>query len=232
MVIAMILAHLVGDYVLQWDRLARWKSLSLQGVMVHGAIILAVTWLFALPFDASWWKGVLFISVTHILIDAAQVYYKPPITPLLRFSIDQALHFAMIFIALVAGGYLTIGSLGADLLASAVATPWLTAVTIYAFVTMPAWVLLKFTVYAVVEHAPPDFPAKPSKYVGITERVLITTLVAFGQILLVPLVTLPRLIVAWPQAKQHQLDRVYLAEFLASATLAIGTGLVLRMLPL
>jgi hypothetical protein len=26
MVIGMFLAHLVGDYILQWDGLARWKS--------------------------------------------------------------------------------------------------------------------------------------------------------------------------------------------------------------
>ena len=172
----------------------------------------------------------LFITLTHVLIDASQLYYKPKVSPMVRFSIDQMLHFAMIFIALAAGGYLSLTSLGPDLLESATANPWLTAITFYAFVTMPAWVLLKFAVYAAVKHGPPDFPAKPSKYAGITERVLITTLVAFGQILLVPLVTLPRLIVAWPQAKQHQLDAVYVTEFVASAVLAIGSGVAVRAL--
>lgn len=232
MVIAMILAHLVGDYVLQWDALAQMKARSMKGVLIHGAIITAVTWLFALPFGRDWWQGVLFISGTHILIDAAQVNFKPSIPPVLRFSIDQALHFMMMFTALIVGGYLTVGSIWPDLVAEAMAMPWLAAVTLYAFVTMPAWVLLKFVVYAVVDHSAPDFPAKPSKFVGIAERVLITTLVALGQGLLIPLVTLPRLVTAWPQAKQHELDRVYMTEFLASAGLAIVAGLGVRLLPL
>lgn len=226
----MILAHLVGDFILQWDALAQWKATELRGVLAHGAIVLGVTWLFTLPFDPGWWQGVLFIGLTHVVIDAAQLFIKPPISPLLRFTCDQALHFLMILIALIAAGYLTLGSLGQDFIASTLATPRLTAITAYAFITMPAWVLLKFTVYAAVKHAPPDFPAKPSKYVGITERLLIATFVALGQVILVPLVTLPRLVTAWPQVRAHELDAVYLTEFLASAALAIGTGVFLRVL--
>lgn len=226
---AMILAHLVGDFILQWDALARWKATDMRGVLAHGAIVLAVTWLFTLPFDPGWWQGVLFIGLTHIAIDAAQLLFKPPCSPMLRFTIDQTLHFLMIFIALVAGGYLSLGSLGADLIAGAEATPWLTALTAYAFITMPAWVLLKFAVYAALRHSPPDFPAKPSKYVGIAERLLIATFVALGQVVLVPLVALPRVVSAWPQVRAHQLDSVYLAEFVASAGLAVVTGLILRL---
>ena len=59
MITAMLLAHLVGDYVLQWDALAAWKSRALAGVAVHAAIVTAVTWLFALPFAPDWWQGIL-----------------------------------------------------------------------------------------------------------------------------------------------------------------------------
>ncbi|MEZ4519695.1 MAG: DUF3307 domain-containing protein [Chloroflexota bacterium] len=236
MIIAMILAHLVGDYILQWDSLARWKSCELKGVLVHGLVILAVTWLFALPFDPGWWQGILFISITHVLIDAAQLYYHPPIPPLLRFTIDQALHFTMIFIALAAGGFLSLSSLGPDLIAGATTTPWLTAVTFYAFVTMPAWVLLKFLVYAFVKHSPPEFPGKPNKYVGISERLIIMTMVVFGQVLLVPLVALPRVLLTWPRTQSHQMshqiDPVYMADLATSILLAVLTGYALRLLPL
>lgn len=40
MIAAMLLAHIVVDYVLQWDGLARWKSERLSGVIVHGGIVL------------------------------------------------------------------------------------------------------------------------------------------------------------------------------------------------
>jgi hypothetical protein len=49
MVIAILLSHLFGDYILQWDSLSRWKSQALGGVLVHGAIVIAITWLFSLP---------------------------------------------------------------------------------------------------------------------------------------------------------------------------------------
>ena len=40
MIAAMLLAHIVADYVLQWDGLVRWKSERLSGVVVHGGIVL------------------------------------------------------------------------------------------------------------------------------------------------------------------------------------------------
>jgi hypothetical protein len=127
MVIAMLLAHLVGDFILQWDRLALWKSRELKGVVFHGLLILVVTWLFSLPFDATWWPGVWFISITHFIIDVTQLYIKFRVPPLLRFLVDQLLHFSIIFIALIWGGYLDPGTLGTDLMRSVNASPYLSA---------------------------------------------------------------------------------------------------------
>ncbi len=225
MVIAMFLAHLVGDYVLQWDALAQWKSRELRGVIVHSLVLFLVTALFAMPFDPTWWGGILFISLAHFLIDAAQYVIKPTIPPLLRFIMDQLFHVATILIALVAGGYLVPGQLWAGIIADALASPVMTVLLGYAFITMPTWVLLKFVVYGLIKRSPPDFPAGPNKFVGITERLLITTLVLFGQVLLVPLVALPRLIKEWPRVVQGGGDVVYLAELVSSVVLAVAVGL-------
>jgi hypothetical protein len=231
MVVAMLLAHLVGDFILQWDGLARWKSKEFKGLVVHGLIITVVTWLFILPFDATWWWGVLFISATHFVIDAVQFYVKFPVPTLGRFLIDQSLHFLVIFVALIWGGYLSPETLVQDLLASIYATPYLSALLGYALITMPAWVFLKFAIYGLVNGSPPNFPEGPNKFVGITERLLIATLVAFGQILLVPLVALPRLVLDWPKVVKSGSGRVYTAELIASVLLAVGVGLALRLLP-
>lgn len=227
----MFLAHLVGDFILQWDSLASWKSQSIRGVIVHSLVLAAVTAVFALPFPPYWWQGVLFISVTHFLIDATQFYFRPPIPPLVRFFIDQLLHFIMILVALAAGGYLQFSTLWADIVAGAEQTPMLTALLGYAFITMPAWVLLKFAVYGLVKGEPPDFPAGPNKYVGIVERLLITTLIIFGQVLIIPLVALPRLIMEWPRVTRAGADVVYLTEFSASIALAVAVGVGLRFFP-
>ena len=106
MTIAMILAHLVGDYILQWDALALAKSRSFKGVFWHCVIVTLVTWAFALPFSQPvWWQGVLFISLAHFLIDVSQLWFKPAIAPLMRYTLDQLCHFAIILLALMWGGF-------------------------------------------------------------------------------------------------------------------------------
>jgi hypothetical protein len=225
MILAMILAHLVGDFVLQTDRIAVWKSKTINGVLVHGLIIFAVTAAFAFPFRPFWWTGVIFISVTHMLIDGAQFLLKPRLAPVLRFFIDQFLHFFSIFIALGFGGYL--GALEQPTPLSETQTVLLYAVG-YAFVTMPTWVLLKFVGYWLVERSAPVFPDKFNKYAGIAERVLVVTFVLTGQFLLVPLLAAPRLILERRRLADNIKRPLYLFETLAGILLAIGVGLLLR----
>jgi hypothetical protein len=71
MIIAMLLAHLVGDFLLQWDALAAWKSRSVNGAAFHGSIVLAVTLLFAALIDPTWWPWARLIGLTHIALDAS-----------------------------------------------------------------------------------------------------------------------------------------------------------------
>lgn len=231
MTIAMLLAHLVGDYILQWDALALAKSRTFKGVFWHCIIVALVTWAFALPFSQPvWWQGILFISLIHFVIDVSQLWFKPAIAPLARYTLDQLLHFAIIFLALVWGGFIDMmGMVG-----------WLTAVphnkTLliyllgYAFITMPAWVLIKFLAYGLVSGTAPNFPEGTNKYVGIIERLLITTFAALGQFLLIPLVALPRLALEWPKFAGEERNTVYIVELLASIALAIAIGVALSQM--
>ena len=230
MVVAMFLAHLVGDYILQWDQLALWKSRELNGVLVHGSIVVFITWLFSLPFDSSWLSGVLLIGVTHVLIDAAPLYIPLPLSPLGRFLIDQLLHFIIIFLALILGGYLHIQTLFTDIGTALQSDRTLTFMLGYAFVTMPTWVLVKFLAYRIVKGTPPLFPGISNKYVGIFERLLITTCVTLGQFFLVPVVALARLAIEWPRVKESEQTAVYLVELLVSFILAVAVGLGLRLI--
>lgn len=227
MVPAMFLAHLVGDYVLQWDKLAAWKSRELKGVLAHCSIVFVVTWLFALPFDPDWWQGVVFIGVAHTFIDAVQLYVKPPIPAILRFTLDQAAHFAVIVIALAAGGFLEISAITADFAAITHSERLMIYLLGYAFVTMPAWVIVKFTAYGLVRGSAPEFPGRTNKYIEIFERILITTFVAFGQFLLVPLVVIPRLMAEMGDTIRDDQTTIYIVELLASVTTAVTVGLLL-----
>ena len=228
MIISMFLAHLVGDYILQWNKLAYWKSRELKGVIVHCLIVLGITWLFSLPFAPNWWQGVAFISGLHFMIDAVQLLIKPQIAPFLRFSLDQLAHFIVITMALAWGEFLDLFSFSTEIMSAFQDERLLLFLLGYAFITMPAWVIIKFMAYGLVKGSAPEFGGT-SKYLGIFERVLITTFVSLGQFILIPLVAAPRLIMEWPQAANGT-RAVYLAELLVSILLAVTIGLALSTL--
>ena len=230
MIVAMFLAHLVGDFILQWDRLAQWKSRELQGVLVHGLIVTAVTWLFAIPFAPGWWQGILFIGIAHTVIDATQWVYTLPGSPLIRFLSDQFLHLLVIVIALAAGGYLNLTMSGDDILFGIHHHYFLIYLLGYAFLTMPAWVLLKFFGYALVERTGPSFLDGSSKYVGIMERVLVATFVVMDLFLLIPLVAIPRMFLEWRQSSNKDRRTLYLFELFVGVSMAVMVGLMLRQL--
>ncbi len=247
MVLALLLAHLVGDYILQWDSLSRWKSEKVGGVLVHGVIVVSVTLLFTLPFDPSWWPWAVFVGLSHTLIDGFELPFRrhlaargPGKSALALFLVDQALHLAIIGFALVASGYLSAPVLVDGLVRASNDHRLLTFLLGYAFLTMPAWIIIKFLVHGLLNGSAPDFSVKPeSKYLGMFERGIIATMILLGQFLLIPLATLPRLIYDWPlgtgsgPAGWHSGRRqgiLYLTELVASMVLAVAIGLALRQL--
>lgn len=237
MVIAMFLAHLVGDYLLQTDKLAYWKSRQLSGVLVHCAIVTLVAWLFMLPFDPDWWLGILIIGLGHTAVDVGQFYllrwssiYQKWFSPLARFLLDQTVHVALISLALYWGGYLVLPpaiSLQRQILLD---NRWGIITLAYVFITTPSWVLIKFLSSGLVPGSVPDFSDTINKYAGILERLLITTFVATGQFLLVPLVAVPRLLMHRSLREPNTTDNLFLLEWLVSLTVAATAGLLLNQL--
>jgi len=247
MILALLLAHLVGDYILQWDSLSRWKSEEVGGVLVHGFIVIGVTLLFTLPLDPSWWPWAIFVGVTHTLIDGLELPFRrylvargPGKSALALFLVDQTLHLAIIVFSLVASGYLSAPVLVDNLARTSNDHRFLTFLLAYAFLTMPAWIIIRFLVHGLLNGSAPDFSVKPqSKYLGMFERGIIATMILLGQFLLIPLATLPRLIYDWtgttapevtgPYSGRRQ-GVLYLAELVTSIALAVAIGLVLRQL--
>jgi hypothetical protein len=233
----MLLAHLVGDYVLQWDRLANWKSREVKGALVHGLVVIIVTWLISLAFDPAWWPWALFIGLTHTAIDAANpllLRRMPPSlaarTALPRYVVDQTLHLGIILFALSVSGHWPGLSPLADVTALFQQHRALAFVLGYVFLSLPAWILVEFFVYGLLRGSAPDLQSAPDRYVGALERSLIATFVVLGQFVLVPLAALPRLIFERPHVRRAPRVKLYLAEVMGSTALAIGIGLALRAL--
>lgn len=229
---AMLLAHLLGDYVLQNDALARWKSRSLWGVAAHGAVVTACTWLCSLPFAGGWWPYALGAGALHTSIDAVRtkIGRLRPAPALLLFLCDQAAHVLVLFGAVSRSGWLAARAAETALGTWLQADRHLTFVLGYVLLTMPAWVLVHLIV-AGMGAVSKSLPGRPGeKYVGMLERGLIATFVLVGQFFLVPLVVAPRL--ALDGASCHiEEERIgYLGELLASVALAVAVGMALRSL--
>jgi len=234
---SMILAHLLGDYVFQTDRIAMWKARSLWGVLVHGGIVTLFTMLCALIISPAWWPYVLLIGIIHIIIDAGKlpIGKTDPTTALWGFLLDQALHMLVIVLTIYRTGWL--GERAAE---TALGT-WLQAqnrlsyLTAYIGPSMLAWMLTHFVVKGCGALSK-SLPGRPGeRYVGTLERMLIATAVLFGRYLLAPLIVAPRLLFDAPKfvvngtSAEIEMERIgYLGELLVSVSIAVVAGLALK----
>ena len=89
-VIHLILCHLVGDYVLQCDFIAKTKGSNFYHLFVHCALYCLP---FVLLYGIDWKIGVLFVS--HIIIDVLKAKFNK-----ISYIIDQILHYIVLFIFL------------------------------------------------------------------------------------------------------------------------------------
>ncbi len=225
----MILAHLLGDYLLQFDVVAKWKARSLWGVVAHGGIVTMTTLACALLVDPAWWLNALLIGVTHAVIDVVRarlVRAQNPTWDLVYLLIDQLTHIAIIALVVTLHP--------ADPLSGRAEMSKVVALAIgYLLLLQPAWVLLRFIVRGVWGPEAAPHLGVGEKYEPMIERVLITSFVLAGQFALVPLVLLPRRLTSVHMQGNGMGVLVQLtshwAETLLSVLLAAGVGLTLRM---
>ena len=83
-IMAIVFCHLLGDYVLQIDMLARTKGESWYHLLVHCVLYVLP---FFLVFGSDWRLAVIF--VVHVIVDALKARYK-----LISYTTDQLLHYA------------------------------------------------------------------------------------------------------------------------------------------
>ncbi len=224
----LLLAHLVGDYTLQFNALVRWKSRSFLGILAHGTIVTAVTLLAAITVLPAWWPYALLIGYSHTLIDIVRARLVGPTTPrldLLYFLLDQGTHLSIIA--------------GITSWSQAPVRPpiWFNhhAITLTAgllLLMQPAWVLLRFLVRGVwgEDAAPPLETGE--KYRPMLERIAVALLALIGMAYLIPLVLLPGRIERLQGQGHSVLVLIHRGdswiETMLSLLLALGVGWGLR----
>ncbi len=108
----LILAHLISDFTLQTNGLAKWKRENVWGVLFHSAIFFAVgasltfkripeKWVELGAYSLNGWLCLAILTILHFLEDTWRVWtinnFNSPDT-FGFFLWDQFIHFAMIFI--------------------------------------------------------------------------------------------------------------------------------------
>lgn len=233
----LVIAHLLGDYVLQFNFIARWKARSLWGVAAHGGIVTVVTLLGAALIDVTWWPYALFIGVTHTLIDVVKahgVHPKNTQEEMRTYLLDQVAHLLIITLTVslshapTHSSYTEINRLLTPAL--------LTGIIGYTLLLQPAWVLLRFIVRGVWGAEAVPHLGAGEKFEPMAERILIASFILAGAFYLTPLVLLPRRLSTiqlqgngvgvWMRLTTHW------AETFLGTLLAVGVGLALRWLTL
>ena len=87
-ILELLFCHLIGDYVLQIDYIAKTKGDNWYHLFVHCVLYCLP---FYVVFGLTWRLGILFIS--HIIIDALKARYKK-----ISYATDQILHYLMALI--------------------------------------------------------------------------------------------------------------------------------------
>ena len=98
-IIKLLLAHLIGDFLLQPDSWVKAKEQNkikswqlYVHSFIHGSLSLLVVW------DWSFWYWALLIVVTHFTIDLIKVIVQKENTKRALFLIDQLLHLISLYI--------------------------------------------------------------------------------------------------------------------------------------
>lgn len=84
-ILIIILCHLVGDYVLQVDFIAKTKGTNWYHLFVHCALYVLP---FYIVFGLTWQLG--FIFVAHMIIDPLKATYNK-----INYVTDQILHYVV-----------------------------------------------------------------------------------------------------------------------------------------
>ncbi len=235
MLTMMLIAHLLGDYLFQFNFIARWKMRSIWGVVAHGGIVTLCSLICAAIVDVAWWPYALLIGITHTIIDvirARMIHTQDPQHDLFYYLLDQMLHVVIIIGLVWQSGILHARP---HTLLGALLTPQhLALITGYLLLLQPGWVLLRFIVRGIWgEDAAPNLTSG-EKFAPMVERVLIASAVLTGPFYLVPVILIPRrLTVVQIQSNGlgiHIQLTTHWAETFLSVLLAVCVGAVLRVL--
>ncbi|SFB40850.1 DUF3307 domain-containing protein [Algoriphagus aquimarinus] len=177
--IKLILAHIIGDFLLQpttWvkekEKLKATSPKLYLHVLIHGALVALLLW------DLSLWPIVLAITILHLLIDLIKLYAQKPKTKTTWFIADQAMHLLSIMII-----WAVFTEVSVNWLLVFQDPAVLGLITIVLFLTQPTSIILSTLLKKWADSIPsqPDQSLQDAgKYIGILERLFVFSFIATG----------------------------------------------------
>lgn len=167
----LLLAHLIGDFLLQpnsWVKAKEEKKLGAWQlyfhVFLHGLLTMVLVW------QWSFWKWALLISFVHLLIDAAKNLITKNNNRRMSFFVDQLFHVISIYLIWL---WFEGKSLPFFIFSN---QNYLFLITATIFLTMPVSIAIKIFISKWTPHTENNDPGSlesAGKYIGILERLFV-----------------------------------------------------------
>jgi len=231
LLIKLVLAHLIGDFILQpksWVKSKEKRKLKSPKLYLHVAIHMAL--LFILVWDVSYWPLLLIITVLHFIIDAIKLFFQNKKTKRQWFFIDQLLHLISIFAAyfIYTNTWFTTSEIPTE---SA-----LLLLTCLLFLTKPVSIIMQaiFSKWNIEKLTKGNESLKDAgKYIGILERLLVFLFIVMNHWEAVGFLITAKSVFRFgdlKESKHRKLTEYILIGTLISFGIAIITGIIFQIL--
>ena len=241
--LALLLAHLLGDFLFQPEWMVRNKARDRWALFLHGAIhyALALTCLLlfaSIPLLSLRNQAVLLACVAiHMAIDALKsllITRSAICDDSTAFLTDQALHVTILTIAaLIFTGAPFTGLAGLLRVAPQTKSHLLEATIVYVAVVFGGGYLIRYITRGIAHEIAEETPEQLGNaglYIGWLERTLVITAMAMQSPALVGLILTGKSIARFPEFKEARFAEYFLIGTLLSFVLSIAGGIVLLRL--
>jgi hypothetical protein len=236
MVARLILASLVADFVLQPGPLVAWKKKSLWGLLAHTAVVFTASLFIGVE---SWSRRytalILVLSAAHLVIDRAKIAadrrWTDGLRPLATFLSDQFLHVVSIVVLTAGFGYMPWDALISALRLPFADSRYLALTSVYIACLLGGSIAVRLVVQSFSGPADADRPGllQAGAYIGIIERLLITSLVAVNQFGAVGFVLAAKSVARYKEIESvPRFAEYYLIGTLTSSTIGVLGGMLVR----
>lgn len=226
--IKILLAHIVGDFLLQpksWVRNKEQKKINswllYLHALLHGALIVLFLW------DFSLWLPALILMIAHWLIDVIKLYAQNTKSKTMWFLFDQGLHLVSIFVV----WYLMFKPAGSDFSVLASSNIWVYATALLLLTAVSNIVIqVVMSIWSKALNDGKDQSlSNAGKYIGMLERLFVFTFVITGHWSAIGFLLAAKSVFRFgdlTESKDRKLTEYILIGTLLSFGIALATGMI------